>query len=732
MGHRTDGDGNGGTGSYQIKVRVNNVCFIRDGKPFYDWDGGPDGYSDDLAADTSTRQTLSAGRFPASNIGAFLGDNWDEDPDDDWFAIELTQGYEYTVEVWANPYVSEEHQATKLKILGIYDSSGTALGGTASSGGRIRASVDFQPNSTGRYYIAVGSQGQDRTGLYRISVTEAAITTRDANNPRKEVKSVTRTPSSENSPASGLPSIVGLAKVGGTLTTETSEISDADGLKGIEFSYQWISNDGQDDRQVEGVTGSSYTPVEADVGTTLKVLVSFIDNAGNSEELTSAPTSPVAGLPAVSVSFGQATYTVGEGNSVTVALALSADPERSVTILLTAAGQDGADGDDYSVPTSVTFASGEMEQAATFTATQDTINDDGESVKLDFGTLPTDVSEGSTAETTVSITDDDVPAVSVSFEQGTYTVGEGNSVTVALALSADPERSVTILLTAVGRDGADGDDYSVPTSVTFASGEMEQAATFTATQDTINDDGESVKLGLGTLPTDVSEGSTAETTVSITDDDVPAVSVSFEQGTYTVDEGKTVTVKVTLSADPERTVAIPITKTGQAGASNSDYSGVPTSVTLASGETEKAITFSAATDNDNDDGESVKLTFGTLPAGVTAGSTAEATVSIIDDLEEAVEPPPAPQNLSVTANSDGSITLTWDAPDDDSVTGYQILRRRPAMGEDNLIVYVENTGSTATSFIDRDVTAGTRHTYRVKAINEAGPGPRSNYDRVNP
>ena len=433
------------------------------------------------------------------------------------------------------------------------------------------------------------------------------------------------------------------------------------------------------------------------------------------------------------MSFEQSTYTVDEGGTITVMVALSADPERSVTILLTAVDQDGADGDDYSgVPTSVTFASGETEQTVTFTAAQDTINDDGESVELDFGTLPIDVSEGSTAETTVSITDDDVPAVGVSFEQGTYTVDEGGTITVMVALSADPERSVTILLTAAGQDGADSDDYSVPTSVTFASGETEQTVTFTAAQDTINDDGESVKLDFGTLPIDVSEGSTAETTVSISDDDVPAESVSFEQGTYTVGEGKTVTVKVTLSAVPERTVAIPITKTGQAGASNSDYSGVPTSVTFASGETEKAITFSAATDNDNDDGESVKLTFGTFPTGVTAGSTAEATVSIIDDQEEAVEPPPAPQNLSVTANSDGSITLTWDAPDDDSVTGYQILRRRPAMGEDNLIVYVENTGSTATTFIDRDVTAGTRHTYRVKAINEAGPGPRSNYDRVSP
>ena len=63
--------GDGGTGSYQIKVRVNNVCFIRDGKPFYDWDGGPDGYSDDLAADTSTRQTLSASRFPSQQYRRF-------------------------------------------------------------------------------------------------------------------------------------------------------------------------------------------------------------------------------------------------------------------------------------------------------------------------------------------------------------------------------------------------------------------------------------------------------------------------------------------------------------------------------------------------------------------------------------------------------------------------------------------------------------------------------------
>ena len=91
-------------------------------------------------------------------------------------------------------------------------------------------------------------------------------------------------------------------------------------------------------------------------------------------------------------------------------------------------------------------------------------------------------------------------------------------------------------------------------------------------------------------------------------------------------------VTVTLSEDPERTVTVPLTKTEQDGASSADYSGVPASVEFAPGETERIFTFTASSDSDNDDGESVKLTFGnTLPAGVSAGNTDEAVVTITDD-----------------------------------------------------------------------------------------------------
>ena len=65
--------------------------------------------------------------------------------------------------------------------------------------------------------------------------------------------------------------------------------------------------------------------------------------------------------------------------------------------------------------------------------------------------------------------------------------------------------------------------------------------------------------------------------------------------------------------------------------------------------------------------------------------------------------------------------LSWTAPNDDSITGYQVLRRRPSEGESALLVYVADTESTATTFTDTGVTAGVKHVYRVKAINAAGP-----------
>ena len=96
---------------------------------------------------------------------------------------------------------------------------------------------------------------------------------------------------------------------------------------------------------------------------------------------------------------------------------------------------------------------------------------------------------------------------------------------------------------------------------------------------------------------------------------------------------------------------------------------------------------------------------------------------------DVLEVPPAPQNLRATSTA-SSVTLEWDAPDDASVTGYRVLRRRPLEGESTLLVYVEDTGNTDTTYVDTGVDPGTAYVYRVRAINAAGAGARSNSVRV--
>ena len=116
-----------------------------------------------------------------------------------------------------------------------------------------------------------------------------------------------------NNPATSAPTVSGTAQVGETLTADTSGIADADGLTNATFTYQWLA----DDTDIAGATGSTYTLVEADEGKTVKVRVSFTDDAGNGETLTSEATDPVTATtqpnsPATGAPTIRGTVQVGE------------------------------------------------------------------------------------------------------------------------------------------------------------------------------------------------------------------------------------------------------------------------------------------------------------------------------------------------------------------------------------------------------------------------------------
>ena len=83
--------------------------------------------------------------------------------------------------------------------------------------------------------------------------------------------------------------------------------------------------------------------------------------------------------------------------------------------------------------------------------------------------------------------------------------------------------------------------------------------------------------------------------------------------------------------------------------------------------------------------------------------------------------PAKPTGISYGA-SHNNVPMFWTDPDDDSITGYQVLRGPDAA---NLVVLTEDTGSTDASYSDDTVEAETTYAYAIRARNAAGLGPQS-------
>ena len=91
--------------------------------------------------------------------------------------MDLEDGELYTVRLRTKTNLPERLQATQLKVLGIKEANGNnTISDTASAGaaGKKVYVTDWTAPSTGRFYIAVGSEGTDRTGTYWLSITKKA------------------------------------------------------------------------------------------------------------------------------------------------------------------------------------------------------------------------------------------------------------------------------------------------------------------------------------------------------------------------------------------------------------------------------------------------------------------------------------------------------------------------------------------------------------------------------
>ena len=182
--------------------------------------------------------------------------------------------------------------------------SGTAqIGETLTADSSGIADEDGLQNASFSYqWIAGGTDISGATASgYTLTADEEGLTiqvwvsfTDDAGNPEALTSEATAAVTAKpNFPATGEPSIDGTVQMGETLSADTSGIADEDGLDNATFSYQWLADDGE----ITGATNASYTLADADRGKAIKVRVSFTDDGGNEEALTSAATAVVAAKP---------------------------------------------------------------------------------------------------------------------------------------------------------------------------------------------------------------------------------------------------------------------------------------------------------------------------------------------------------------------------------------------------------------------------------------------------
>ena len=498
-----------------------------------------------------------------------------------------------------------------------------------------------------------------------------------------------------NNPATGAPAITGTAQVGETLRVDTSGIADEDGLENATFGYQWLA----DGTAISGATANAYMLVAADEGKAITVRVSFTDDAGNEESLTSAATAAVAAEPTeppdkpqgleATVSNGQVTLTWNDPN------------DESIT--------------GYVILRRIR------------------VNDQGG----DFSVL---VSNTETAATTYT---DDTVAASTTY---TYRIKAINQHGVS-----ERSRWYHIDTPAPTEPETPPEpDNSPATGAPTISGTVQVGETLTANTSGIADED-----GLGNVQYEY---------WWLADD---AEIAGATGSTYTVaaaDEGKAITVRVSFSDDAgnDETLTSAATE-AVAAAEPTESPDKPTGLDATVSHGQVVLTWNDPNDDSitgyvilrrirvNDQGgdfsvlvantETAATTYtdDTVAASTTytyrikaineAGTSERSRWVHIDTPAPPV--PDKPTGLEATM-SNGQVVLTWDYPDDDSITGYVILRRVRVNDQGgDFSVLVANTGSAATTYTDDEVAASTTYTYRIKAINAHGTSERSRWYHID-
>ena len=490
----------------------------------------------------------------------------------------------------------------------------------------------------------------------------------------------------------------GRLEVGATLVA-TLMIADADGIGA--FSYQWIRVDGTAETDISGATELTYELTDDDAGKQLKVRVSFTDDGGTDEAVTSGPSATVlvAVTPTVTLVLSPASIPEDGGTS-TVTATLDTASRVVTTIEVSAAPVDPAVAADFSLSgTTLTITAGDTTSSGTVTITAADNNVDAADKAVTVSGAATDGVTGPASQT-LTITDDDAASTTLTLSVAPASIPENATggdriVTVTAALdgsarSADTEVSVSVAAgtATLATDFAVVSDFTI----TIPAGMTSEMGTFTLVpvDDIIDEPDETVAVRGTTTVSGLSVLPAGGATVTIGDDDAtPQVTLALSDDSISEDGGVS-TVTATLDHPSSDTTTVQISAAPVVPAVAADYSLTSnTTLTFAPGATastgtvrftarnndihtgDKRVTVQGTAANghgvgqpgtqtltiEEDDTESMTVTLSVSPDTVSEGATGTAQrVTVTAELDEAPRPQATPVTVRVEGDTAGEGT----------------------------------------------------------------------------
>ena len=539
----------------------------------------------------------------------------------------------------------------------------------------------------------------------KVSFLDTEATTNRTEGPLTSAATATVS-ASTNTPATGAPTITGTAQVGQTLTAGITAIMDAEGLTTPGYTYQWIRTAAGVDTNISGATASTYTLVAADLGTTVKVRVSFTDDASNAETLTSAATAAVSAAPNTLPSASNGTVTTNEDNAHTFTASefnfsdADGDTLSNVRIVTLPASGKGT------LALSGTPVTANQVVAATNIGTlayTPPANANG----TGYASFTFKVSDG-TAESaadytmTINVTAvNDAPTVANTMTDQPATVGTAFSYAFPDTTFTDADTSDTLSYTATKAD-----DTALPTWLVFTAG----TRTFSGTPQAADIGTVAVKVTAsdgngGSVSDEFDITVAADPNAVVVPNNPPAFSADTAARSVAENTAAGQNVGAALTATDADSDTLTYTLEGTDAASFDIVSG--------SGQirTRTGVTY-------NHEAKSTHTVM--VKADDGKGGTDTVTVTItVTDVDEPPGQPAAP-TVSATAGSTTSLDVSWTAPTNTgpAIASYDLQYRAGTSG--NFTNGPQNV--TGTSAAIGSLAADTSYEVQVRATNAEGDG----------